>query len=140
MFHAVKKIAMKLQNDNLDKKIIDLYNKAKDSKEIDIRQLKIGTKIIVFTKHSTYTIEILNDEGDVLVEGGTYKDGSCRYSKPIKACFHGSTWGSSMIWTNRIGLDMRMEFAEKDSNRIVTTSPVISAKLIGDSWSYDMWS
>lgn len=101
---------------------------------IDVHKLAIGIKMLVRTQNSLYRIEKCED--GVIVEGGKY------FPQPIKTRFLGSNFGGSMLKIGWIGFAMSMEFVSPiDPARVVHTSPVCTAKIIGNGWEYEMeWS
>src|SRR5574343_85503 len=103
-------------NNFLDEKI----ENQKDKHGLYIKNLKSGTKLTIETTNSFYEIEVL-DPKQVLLFGGSLPDGKTRFPKPIKAYFHGSTWGGSAIMLDWLGKDMRLEFS-LNKNQILTTS------------------
>ena len=97
---------------------------------IDLRKLKPGTKIIVGTVNSTYNMAIINQK-EVWLQGGK------KLPKKTKGFLVGSTWGGSMLKIAWIGYDMHMEFHFND--KILTSSRVQKAKVIGEDWEYDLF-
>ncbi len=99
---------------------------------VNIHKLKAGTKIIVTTKNSTYTLEVTKNKGEIWAQGGK------KLPERQKVYFTGSTFGGSMIKLGWIGLAMYMEM--HFNNKILKTSSVRAAKIIGDGWDYDVWA
>lgn len=80
--------------------------------------------------NSTYTLDRIEGDRRVLIQGGKY------FPEPKEAILIGSTFGGSMIKIGWIGYTMRMEIAF--NNQIITTSPIKTAKIKGNSWEYQM--
>lgn len=97
---------------------------------INVSILEPGTRIEVQTLNSLYKLEVL-DDGLVRMQGGNY------LPEPVEGEFKGSTWGTSLLKQHWIGKGMKMEFAHGE--KILTTSIVEGAKVIGDLWMYEMW-
>ena len=103
------------------------------SKSIDVRKLKPGTIVVIETKNTVYTFEIIDDNGTVIVDGGKY------FPKPIETHFSGSTFGGSMLKKGCIVYKMYMEIARGiDEHRAITTSRVCEAKIIDPDWTCEM--
>lgn len=91
------------------------------------------TKIEVVTKHSTYYIEVVKGQ-QIKIKGGKFIEDF------TDALYAGATFGSAMIWLNRIANNMHMEIMVQfpEGRKKLVTSPVVAAKLIGKDWEYDM--
>jgi hypothetical protein len=113
----------------LDSSIRRLFQEQDDFGGIDVSKLKIGTVVTVETQNNTYKLRVLGDRM-VAVQGGRY------FESEQERPFHGSTFGGSMLKMNWIGYDMRMEFG--NGRGVITTSPVRTALVSGDGWSFDM--
>lgn len=98
---------------------------------IDIRKLKKGTRLIVRTRNSEYTLVLSGKPGHLTASGGKH----LHEPQPIQ--FPGSTFGGSCLKTGWIGYGMHMEMYLPDG-RVLTTSPVVMAEVIGDGWSYQL--
>jgi len=116
----------------LDERLQKLYKIQEELGGIDTRKLKPGTKVKVWTKNSIYEMEILNYGGDVLVQGGKY------FQEPTPMIFTGSTWGGSMLKMGWVGHMMSMEFQYPGKTRIIFTTFVRRAKIIGENFEYEM--
>lgn len=83
---------------------------------ISLEEVGAGRALIVETQNSTYTIDILNSDGTVLVIGGTHFPN-------LEVCILlGSTVGNSLLKMRWIGLGMCMEFHKSNGQRIITSS------------------
>lgn len=120
-------------NINLHDGIVERIEKQDQKGSILLTLLKPGTVVVVHTKHSVYNIEII-DGTTVFIEGGK------RWPQATLARINGSTWGTRMLWCDRIGHEMHMEIVAE--GRIVVTSEVRQASIVSpDGWHYDMeWS
>jgi hypothetical protein len=96
---------------------------------IKLSKFKSGTKVVVTTLYNTYEITIIDGQ-KVKVKGGRH------FVEEAETVFTGSSWGGSMLKTDWIGHDMRMEFAKPP--RGLRTSRVVGATVIGPDWSYEM--
>lgn len=97
---------------------------------IEIDKIEVGQKIVVQTKNSTYTLERIEGDRKVKVQGGKY------FLNPTEAVMIGSTFGGSLMKLGWIGYMMHIEFFSGDE--IVRTSPVNQATVKGDVWEYQM--
>jgi hypothetical protein len=98
---------------------------------IQISEQKVGTKIIVETKNSTYEFTIVNpEERKIKIKGGEF------WEEPHEVYFCGSTWGGSMLKLGWIGYGMHMEFGHHEKPGVITTSMVKKATIVGDDWEY----
>lgn len=116
---------------HVDISILSILEETQKFGVLDLSKLEKGNQIHVTTKNSIYKMEIVGNKM-VVVQGGK------RYLQPTKVRFNGSTWGTSMLWMNRIGYKMRMEFYEPETRATLTTSSVKAAKIFGENWSYQM--
>lgn len=111
----------------------EIVNKVKNQFNhgvIILNALKPGTVVVTETKNSTYHLVVVNEEM-ILIRGGRY------WPKPVRARFQGSTWGTKMLWSNRIGFQMNMEITVE--NEVYRTSPVQSAQIFSpEGWDYKM--
>lgn len=129
---------VQIRNDNCVVHIIR-YSASEDNmldprikdKEDGIRlsKLKPGTKIVATTRNNVYRITVLGDS-KIVVQGGKY------FPEPVEQLFYGSTWGGSMIKTDWIGHEMRMEISTQ--NRPIVTTPVLGAVIYGEGWEFKM--
>lgn len=97
---------------------------------IDINKLKPGTEIVITTYYNVYRITKLKGDREIMIKGGKY------FKVSKKVHLNGSTWGSSMIKIGWIGKGMHMEIL--NDRKKVLTSPVESAKIIGNNWEYEI--
>ena len=109
-------------------------------KGLNISILEKGTKIEVQTSYSLYEILILDGK---LVEifGGTLADGSIRFPRGTHAVLHGSSWGTSILAIDWIGIGMRLEMhLEQDPKQMVETSTIqkITVEAPDGSWNYSL--
>lgn len=99
---------------------------------IDIRKLKPGTKLEVNTLHSVYYIEFLDYGGKCVVYGGRH------IPIPLTAQYVGATQSiGGPIRPGWISPFIGMEFI-LTQKKILNTSPVLKARVIGDEWDYFM--
>lgn len=115
---------------NLDPEITRKIEEQKRLGGINVSCLESGNRIEVETLNNVYKMELLED-GQIQVSGGIIED-------KVIGRFNGSTWGTSLLKQNWIGKGMRMEIAYGD--KILSTSPVQKAKVIGDVWLYELWN
>jgi hypothetical protein len=97
---------------------------------INVHQLNPGTTVIVRTRNSIYSLEILAEIGHVIALGGKY------LPEPRKVFFSGSSHGGAIKagWiSNGLHIELRLD---KDTR--LTTSAVRGAKIVGSGWEYDM--
>lgn len=109
-------------------------NMTKDS-GIDVHKLPAGTRLVIRTNNSNYIIEKTDFGGECVIQGGKF------FPNPTPATFVGSTVGGSCIWLGWVGHRLYMEVAWRhdDGRRgVLTTSSVMTAKIIGSSWEYEM--
>jgi len=118
-------------NEEMKREILKYLPYLDNKNGIDTRKLEPNTKVIVETKNSVYEIEVLDDKGNVLIQGGQF------FPEPTKAYFNGSTWGGSMIKVGWVGYKMHMEVITRD-NTVLTTTGVRTARVIGSDWEYTM--
>jgi len=115
----------------LDERIQKLIEDQKNSNGIDIRRLPIGTRIRVRTRNTVYHMIIRGDR-EVTVRGGRY------FPFPTRTYLPGSTWGGSMLMVGWIGHSMNIELHHPLTDKIVTTTSVQEAEVIGQNWKYQM--
>ena len=114
--------------DHLDSQITQRIQQQEEGGGVNIVLLQPGIKIEVQTRNTLYHIEILDpNEGKIKIQGGKY------FPEPTEAYLHGSTWGGSMLKLQWIGHEMHMEIG---AHKVVTTSAVQAAKVIGPNWEY----
>jgi len=97
---------------------------------ISVQSLNKGDRIFVTTKHTNYIIEKVKDE-EIKIKGGKY------FTEDTEAFLKGSTWGTSLIKLGWIGYNMLMEIHTKNG-KILSTSPVKSATIVANDWTYTM--
>lgn len=112
----------------LDDRIINKIKEQEELQGIDVSKLPLGCQIVVRTNNNIYKIKTGEDK--VWVQGGKY------FPEKTECIFNGSTFGGSMLKLNWIGHGMYMEF--NFDNKLITTSSVREAKIIGDGWHYNM--
>lgn len=110
---------------------------------IKIEKLKYGTKILLETKECVFDIEVIDPaNGDIIISGGK------RFTKTTTAKLVGAFGRDSnekvdsLIHPNEIEKNVGVEIIYKDRDNVscdFVTSPVISAKIFGDGWSYEVW-
>lgn len=140
---CLKRNYLKLSN-NLrqeEKKIMeflkDLMNKASEVEGLNVSALEPGTKLVIETKNSFYDIKIVEAK-KVTIFGGSIGNNT-RFSKPVNAIIHGSTWGSSAIMVDWIGRNMYLEFNVEGGKTYVTSSiQNITIESPDGSWNYSM--
>lgn len=99
---------------------------------IDIRKLKPGTKLEVHTLYSIYHIEFLDYGGKCVVYGGIH------VPEPLTAQYVGAAYRrGGPIRPGWINPFVGMEFV-LTQKRLLNTSPVLNARVIGDGWDYFM--
>jgi len=116
--------------DHFSDDIVKNIEKSEKNGGVFVDKLEPGTRVVAVTRNSTYDIEILNQVGQVKVQGGKY------FPESTETYFAGSTWGGSMLKLKWIGLDMCMEFSHPKG--VIVTSRVKEAKVIGKDWEYEM--
>ena len=112
-----------------DPKILKLASEQKTG--IDIRKLPIGTKIRAKTANTLYDLVIVGDR-EVVIRGGRY------FPVPTRAYLPGSTFGGSCMMLGWIGRDMHMELHHPLTERVIKTTGVEQAEVIGPDWSYHL--
>ena len=105
----------------------DIFNKG-----IDAKKLPPGTKFIISTANTDYTLEKLDYGNNYRIHGGKY------FPVPTNGVFSGCTWGGAAIRTDWIGYMMNMEFYKPDAKKNVNTSRIHNAKIVTPTWEYDM--
>ena len=99
---------------------------------IDIRRLKPGTKIEVYTKHSAYQLEVLDYGGKCIMSGGIH------VPEPLIAQYIGAAYRrGGPIRVGWISPFIGMEFI-LPQKIVLNTSSVIKARVIGEGWDYVM--
>lgn len=112
-------------------------------KNILIRKLKKGNHILLETKECIYDIEIISPEHALIsVLGGR------RFAKPTKVSLVGA-YGrrnieddDSILVEKEIEKNVGIELQYNDKDNITVdfvTSPILSAKIYGETWSFEMW-
>lgn len=113
------------------------------SKNLIISKLKKGNKILLETKECIFDIEILSPKkSHITICGGR------RFIKPTKATIIG-VYGKrdvndedSLLEKDQIEKNIGLEFQYNDNDNITcnfVTSPILSAKVYGKDWSYEIW-
>jgi hypothetical protein len=115
----------------LSEEIMAAIRKQEELGGINVHKLKLGTKLLVKTKNSLYSFESTIVPGEMIAQGGKY------LLKPKKIYFSGSTFGGSMLKIGWIGYGMHMEML-LEPRRVLKTTPVLAARIIGNGWEYDM--
>ncbi len=107
---------------------LDGFVKAIDKNQgVLLSDIGEGKTLIVKTKNSTYTIQVVNPATqEVIVSGGLF------FVNPTGCILSGATLGSSFLKIGWIGIGMSMEFHKKEHGTVVT-SFVQSISLIGPS-------
>lgn len=122
----------------LEATIAALANKAKKEGFINVKEIPVGIKILLETKHNVYTLEKIKEPNHFMVEGSNE-----RFKEPQEIIIKGATWGTSAILVDRIGYDLYIEIYrfnyDGDNTPILHTSAVKSAKIIGKNFEYEMW-
>jgi hypothetical protein len=81
---------------------------------VDLRSLPSGTELLVETRNSRYRFVVLDDGGNVLVDGGRY------FPQETTARIDGCTLGGSLLKLGWIGLGLFLEISAC-GKRIVTS-------------------
>ena len=104
-----------------------------------ISQLQPHTKILIETRHSFYDIEYLKNREALIFGGRMWGDG-LRFVEPTRILINGSTWGGSMIKSDWIGQNMRLEFQVIETGGLVSTSSIINAIIESPDggWQYSL--
>ena len=110
---------------------------------IDLRKLRTGNKILLETKECVFEIEVINPEnGFVNISGGK------RFIIPTVATILGSYGFTEDDATERLVKELcidknygvQIHYTDKeDISCDIITSVVVSAKISGDGWSYEVW-
>lgn len=87
-----------------------------------LKDIKVNDTLKMVTQNTTYTIKKTADD-DYLISGHPK-----RCPTPVHAFIQGSTWGSSMIRTEFIGIGMHLEVFIAD--KLTLTSQIKSAEII----------
>lgn len=105
-----------------------------NDKGIDVSKLAPGTTLIVQTQNSKYKLKKTGYGLEMIAQGGSH------LLEPTEAHFTGSTWGGSAIRIGWIGHQMHLELHFKRGNkrRKLLTTSVLNAKIITDTYEYDM--
>jgi len=110
---------------------------------IQLKKLKKGNRILLETKECVFDIEILSPEKAVImISGGR------RFLKPTEAVIIG-VFGrrkvddlDSLLAEKEIEKNIGIEIQYHDKDNITSdfvTSPVVSAKIYGETWGFEMW-
>lgn len=100
---------------------------------INVHNLKPGTTVYAVTRNSLYKIiKGDGDQYDVSIQGGKH------FPQPVRGNFSGSTFGGSMMKIGWIGYGMYMEIYVPSCRKTYKTTPVKSARVVGEGWEYDM--
>jgi hypothetical protein len=113
------------------RRLANFIEEQKELESINVHKLKQGIKLEIDTAHHKYQLEILDKIGYVLAKGGQY------LPEFTEVYFNGSTFGGTMIKVGWIGYGMFMEFI-LPKKKILTTTPVLRAKVIGENWEYQL--
>jgi hypothetical protein len=110
---------------------------------IQVGKLKQGSKILLETKECVFDIEVVDPaNGGIIISGGR------RFITPTNAKLLGvfgrenNEKNDYLIHPNEIEKNVGIEIIYQDKDRISSdfvTSPIISAKIFGDGWSYEVW-
>lgn len=112
-------------------------------KNIQVHKLKKGNRILLETKECVFDIEIVSpNNGVILISGGR------RFLKPTEATLIG-VFGrrkvddlDSLLSEKEIEKNLGIEIQYHDKDNITSdfvTSPIISAKIYGEGWDFEMW-
>lgn len=110
------------------------------SRGLDLKKLTPGVKINVETWNSIYFMVLSNNEGDVVIRGGTMRGGNRRFPTSVSANLVGSNkplhTALRMSWVG-IGLCMNIQL---DDGEFISTSPVknVVIKAEDGSWFYSL--
>lgn len=110
---------------------------------IKINKLRKGNKILLETKECVFDLEILSpDKAIVSITGGR------RFAKPVEAVIIG-VYGrrkpdddDTLLAEKEIERNIGIELQYNDKDNITSnfvTSPVLSAKVYGTGWSFEVW-
>lgn len=117
----------------MDKRIQKRISDESKLPGVNIRKLSPGTIIQARTRNSLYEFVVINPHaGEVKAKGGKHIPDERAMN------FVGSTYGGSMIKPLWIGFGMNMELHYPGTKRILTTTGVRWAKVIGPSWEYEL--
>ena len=111
---------------------------------IKVNKLKKGQHVLLETKECIFDLEILTpSKGAIKIRGGK------RFLEPTKATLVG-VFGREMIEDEdklihkfEIQQNIGIEIQYQDKDNITSdfvTSPVLSAKVYGKDWEYEVWS
>ena len=120
-------------SDITDKPVRTLDQLAADTKTRDhvkLGDLLVGTKVCIQTKGSTYCLE-KHALGTWLIDCPT----------PTPCVPHGSTWGGSALWLDRVAVGMHFEFGMPldIGTGIIVTPPVKTISVIyPDGTGYEL--
>ena len=117
---------------NLDPRILALLDLQDEKPGIYIDKLVKGDCLIINTRNSVYKFTKTSDD-KFLITGGS------RWPEPTEIYICGSTFGGSMIKNDYIGYQMHIELQRiGEPDKVVTTSSVQKAKIIGSDYEYEM--
>lgn len=110
---------------------------------IQVGKLKQGSKILLETKECVFDIEVVDPaNGGIVISGGR------RFVKPTNAKLIGvfgrenNEKNDALIHPNEIEKNVGVEIIYQDKDNISSdfvTSPILSAKISGEGWSYEVW-
>ena len=92
---------------------------------VDLRSLPSGTELVVKTRNSCYRFVVLDDGGNVRVQGGRY------FPQETTARIDGCTLGGSLLKLDWIGLGLFLELSV--CGKRIVTSRVRSISINGNS-------
>lgn len=122
-----------MSEDYLDPKIVEQANEQERIGGIDIVQQPLLVEITVNTKNSTYFLVKADQPNIITIQGGDL------FAAPTEGIFSGSNWGGSMIKKYWIGKFMHMEIFIPKLKQIICTSSVLSAKVKGKTFEYEVF-
>ena len=112
-------------------------------KNIHLEKLKKGNRVLLETKECVFDLEILSPEnGVVLITGGR------RFTKPTIVTIVGAFGRrkiedeDKLLAERQIERNIGIELQYNNKNEITcdfVTSPIVSGKIYGDNWSFEMW-
>lgn len=121
-------------NDPLKREQRRLIEYHKSNGFIDIRKLSNGTRIVIKTIDEVYELEVGTAKHGVVLVGSER-----RFLQRDKAVVTGGLDPETRIFVPRIigeGLKLTMRLRDGE---IVQTSPVVYARIVGDSYEYELW-
>ena len=98
---------------------------------VDLRSLPSGTELVVKTRNSCYRFVVLDDGGNVRVQGGRY------FPQETTARIEGCTLGGSLLKLDWIGLGLFLELSV--CGKRIVTSRVRSISINGNSVRKPGW-